>query len=162
VEIRADPFSPAWAEGGRRFGYSIRATLADGAHVHYLTSRALSRPQTTWPGDLTIVGEEGTLEWDGSGAAVTLRRQLPTHDYRDQHLATGPVTYVSYESPRDTVGGPGSAHSSTMQMVRALVDAIREGRPHPNDIADNWASFATAMAAVGSAQTGKPVAVAPE
>jgi len=162
TEIQAHPFTPPWAEGGRRFGYSMRATLEDGTHVHYLSSRALSRPQTTWPGNLVLVGEEGTLEWDGGGAAVTLVRELPTHNYRDQHLARGPVSYVSYESPRDTVGGPGSAHSSTMQMVRALIAAQREGRPHPNDLDDNWVSFATAMAAVESAQTGRPVRVATE
>ena len=162
TEIQAHPFSPPWAEGRRRFGYSMRATLEDGTHVHYLSSRALSRPQTTWPGNLVLVGEEGTLEWDGGGAAVTLVRELPTHNYRDQHLARGPVSYVSYESPRDTVGGPGSAHSSTMQMVRALIAAQREGRPHPNDLDDNWVSFATAMAAVESAQTGRPVRVATE
>jgi predicted dehydrogenase len=160
AEVHAHPFTPPWAAGPRRFGYSMRATLEDGTHVHYLTSRALSRPQTTWPGNLVIVGEEGTLEWDGAGAAVTLSRELPTHDYRDQHLARGPVSYVSYESPRDAVGGPGSAYSSTMQMVRALIAAQREGRPHPNDIEDNWVSFATAMAAVESAQTGRPVRVA--
>jgi predicted dehydrogenase len=162
VEIRADPFTPSWAEGGRRFGYSMRATLEDGTHVHYLTSRALSRPQTSWPGNLAIVGESGTLAWDGSGAAVTLIRELPTHDYRDQHLATGPITYVSHGGAPGVVGGPGSAHSSTMEMVGALVAARREGRPHPNDVDDNWVSFATAMAAVESAQTGRPVRVAPE
>jgi predicted dehydrogenase len=58
-------------------------------------------------------------------------------------------------------GGAGSARSSTMQMVRALVEAIREGRPHPNDIDDNWASFATAMAALEAVQTDRPVRVAP-
>jgi predicted dehydrogenase len=162
TEVHAHPFTPPWADGPRRFGYSMRATLEDGTHVHYLSSRALSRPQTSWPGTLAIVGEEGTLEWDGGGAAVTLIRELPTHNYRDQHLARGPVSYVSYESPRDTVGGPGSAHSSTMQMVRALIAAQREGRPHPNDIEDNWVSFATAMAAVESARTGRPVRVATE
>jgi predicted dehydrogenase len=162
TEIHAHPFTPSWAEGPRRFGYSMRAALEDGAHVHYLTARALARPQTTWPGNLVIVGEEGTLEWDGAGAAVTLSRELPTHDYRDQHLARGPVSYVSDERPRDTVGGLGSARSSTMQMVRALVAAQREERPHPNDIADNWVSFATAMAAVESAQTGQVVRVATE
>ena len=162
VEIRADPIAPPWMEGGRRFGYSMRATLEDGTAVHYLTSRALSRPQTTWPGNLVVVGEAGTLTWDGGGAAVTLVRELPTHNYRDQHLATGPVTYVSSESAPGVVGGPGSAVSSTMQMVRALVDAMREGRPHPNDLDDNWVSFATAIAAVESARTGRPVQVARE
>jgi len=60
------------------------------------------------------------------------------------------------------VVGAGSGVSSTMQMVRSLVDALREGRPHPNDIDDNWISFATAMAAVESVQTGQAVKVATE
>ena len=162
MEIRADPFTPSWMEGPRRLGYTMRATLADGTHVHYLTSRALSRPQTTWPGNLVIVGEEGTLTWDGSGAAVTLIRELPTHNYRDQHLATGPVSYVSHESAPGVVGGAGSGISSTMQMVRSFRDAIRDGRPHPNDIDDNWVSFATAMAALESVRTGQAVKVAAE
>ena len=162
AEIRADPFTPAWMEGGRRLGYSMRATLVDGTHVHYLTSRALSRPQTTWPGNLVIVGEEGTLTWDGSGAAVSLIRELPTHNYRDQHLSTGPVTYVSHEAAPGVVGGSGSSLSSTMQMVRSFVDANREDRPHPNDIDDNWVSFATAMAALESARTGKAAKVPSE
>ena len=162
VEIRADPFTPPWMEAGRRFGYSMRATLEGGATVHYLTSRALTRPQTTWPGNLVVVGEEATLTWDGATTAVTLLRELPTHNYRDQHLASGPASYVSHEGAPGVVGGAGSAVSSTMQMVRALVDAMREGRPHPNDLDDNWVSFATAMAAVESAQTGRPVQVARE
>ncbi|HEX2035813.1 MAG TPA: hypothetical protein VHS99_16670, partial [Chloroflexota bacterium] len=74
---------------------------------------------------------------------------LPTHDYREQHLASGPVSFVS----RDASGG------ATMLMVRTLVEAIRQGRPHPCDMEDNWVSFATAMAAVESAQTGQAVKV---
>ena len=60
------------------------------------------------------------------------------------------------------LGGPGNAHSSTMEMVRALVAAMREGRPHPNDVEDNWVSFATAMAALESVRTGQAVKVAAE
>jgi predicted dehydrogenase len=47
-------------------------------------------------------------------------------------------------------------------MVRELVEAIREGRPHKCDVRDNWPSFATAMAARQSAQSGMPVKVEAE
>jgi predicted dehydrogenase len=151
TEIRADAFNPEWNPPGRRFGYSMRATLEDGTHVHYLTARAAARPQTTWHGDLTIVGEEGTLSWDGNGSAVALARVLPTHDYRQQHRSTGPVSYVERGA-----GGLGT----TALMVRELMAAIAEGRPHQCDVADNWPSFATAMAAVESVQSGKAVEVA--
>jgi predicted dehydrogenase len=154
VEVRADGFNPEWNPPGRRFGFSMHATLEGGAHVHYLTSRALARPQTSWYGDLWVVGEEGALFWDGNGAAVTHHRSLPTHDYREQHLARGPVSYVDR--------GGESIQSATVTMVRELVEAIREGRRHKCDLRDNWPSFATAMAARESARTGAPVKVAAE
>ncbi|HZQ98038.1 MAG TPA: Gfo/Idh/MocA family oxidoreductase [Chloroflexota bacterium] len=152
VEIRADPFNPSWNPPGRRFGYSMRATLEDGTHVHYLACRAESRPQTSWHGVITIVGDEGALTWDGNGPAVTYSRRLPSPDPRQQQLAVGPVSYVN----NGTVG------NATMNlMVRELVDAIREGRPHQCDVADNWPSFATAMAALESVRGGGvPVKVA--
>jgi predicted dehydrogenase len=49
-----------------------------------------------------------------------------------------------------------------LQLVRAVVRAIRAGRPHPNDLQDNWPSFATAMAALESVRTGQAARVAPE
>jgi predicted dehydrogenase len=150
AEIRADPFNPEWNPPGRRFGYSMRASLEDGTHVHYLTARAGARPQTTWHGNLTIVGEQGALSWDGNGSSVTLSRVLPTHDYRQQHLSTGPLSYVERGA-----GGLGT----TNLMVRELVAAIAEGRPHQCDIADNWPSFAAAIAATESVQRGQAVKV---
>jgi predicted dehydrogenase len=167
VEIRADPFSPAWNASGRAFGYSMRATLADGTHVHYLTRRAMARPQTTWYGDLWIVGEEGALFWNGVGPTVALSRTLPSENYRDHHLATGPVGFVNREGSASAIGPVGQPNrqggaSATIVMVRELVAAMREGRLHPCDIDDNWVSFATAMAAVESAETGQAVKVAAE
>jgi predicted dehydrogenase len=45
-------------------------------------------------------------------------------------------------------------------MLRALVGAIREGKPHPCDVEDNWASFAASQAAVESARAGRPIEAA--
>jgi predicted dehydrogenase len=151
VEICADPLNPPWNDSPRKFGYSIRATLEGGLPVHYLTCRALARPQTTWFGNLWIVGEEGALYWDGRGGAVTLSRTLPSHNAQEQHVASGPVSYAERAIPGIADGA--------VHMARALVEAIRTGRPHPCDIEDNLVSFATAMAAIESAQTGQPVKV---
>jgi predicted dehydrogenase len=151
IEIRADPFNPDWSTASRRFGYSMRATLEDGTHVHYLTCSALSRPQTTWHGVMTIVGDEGTLSWDGNGPAVTHSRRLPSPNPRQQQLAVGPVSYVDNGT---------SGNRTTNLMVRELMSAVAEGRPHSCDVADNWPSFATAIAAVESVRSGQPVKVA--
>lgn len=149
AEIYARPFDPAWNTSNRRFGYSIHATLESGAHVDYLTCRALAREQTTWYGDLTIVGESGALSWDGVGSAVTLSKVLPSASPQEQRLLSESLDIATV--PPD---------QATTAMFRALVAAIREGKPHPCDIDDNWPSFAASHAAVESARTGRPVEVA--
>ena len=148
VEIYAKPFDPVWNTSNRRFGYTIHATLENGTHVHYLTCRALAREQTTWFGDLEIVGEAGALAWDGVGTAITLSKVIPSDNPQEQRLATESLSYVD-------VPPEGSATA----MFRALVRAIREGTRHPGDVEDNWVSFATSLSAVESARTGRPVEV---
>jgi predicted dehydrogenase len=149
AEIYARPFDPDWNTSGRHFGYSIHATLENGTHVDYLTCRALAREQTTWYGDLTIVGEGGALAWDGVGSAVSLSTVLPSKNPQEQRLLDESLDYS--QVPPD---------QATTAMFRALVDAIRAGKPHPSDAEDNWASFAASQAAVESARTGRPVEVA--
>ena len=151
LEVRAEPFNPTWNALGRSFGYSIRATLASDIHVHYLTCRAMSRPQTTWFGNLWIVGDKGALFWDGEGVIPTLTRSLPTHSTPEQHISSGPVSFVNYAIP--------GIRDGTVRMIHALLEAIREGQRHPCDIEDNLVSFATAIAAMESAETGKPAKV---
>jgi predicted dehydrogenase len=147
-EIAVSPIDVEWNGPGRRFGHTMRATLERGTAVHYLTCRAMARPQSTWHGNLTIVGEDGALSWDGTSGAVTLSRLLPTHEVRQQHLAAGPVTYVE-----SGAGGLGT----TNQMVRELMAAVAEGRRHQCDVDDNWPSFAAAIAATESVQAGRAV-----
>ena len=147
-EVLVKPFDPPWNNSNRKLGYSVLATLEGGVHVHYLTSRALSRPQTTWFGNITLVGQEGTLAWDGLGP-VTLSRVAEVDDLGGARLAV--------EEIADVDSGP--AGSTATAMVRALVDAIRSGRRHPCDIDDNFVSFATSIAAAESARTGLPVKV---
>lgn len=154
AEISAVPFNPAWNQSPRTFGYSVSATLEDGTHVHYLTARALARPQTTWYGTMAIVGEQGTLQWDGESAEVTVTRARPSENPMDQRLDTERYAEVN--------SGAAGTNETVPVMLRAFFDAIRENRPHPCDVRDNWPSFATSMAAVESARTGKPVRVARE
>ena len=151
VEINVKALHPSWDESPRALIHSIQAILEDGTLIHYLYGRAaLGRPQTTWYGNLAIVGEQGTLFWDGNGSAVTLSRVLPTHNPAEQHLATGAVSYVSRTTQRGDI---------IPVMVRAFLDAIREGKPHPCNLDDNMVSFTTALAALESAETGRPTKV---
>jgi predicted dehydrogenase len=149
-EICVKAFDAPWNASSRKLGHSAYATLEDGTHVDYLTCRALARPQTTWFGNICVVGQEGTLTWDGSGP-VLLSRVVSSADPQNPKLATEAVSYVDR-------GGEGTA----LTMIRALVEAIREGTPHPCSVEDNFVSFATSIAAAESAQTGRPVKVVAE
>lgn len=154
VEISVKPFDPAWNQSGRSFGYSVYATLEDGTHIDYITARALARPQTPWYGEMWIVGDKGALSWDGDSLAVTHSESVPAESPGSQKLATEKLEFVR--------AGITNTNLPLLPLIHSFLAAIRENRPHPCDIADNWVSFATAMAAVESAQTGKTVKVATE
>jgi predicted dehydrogenase len=154
VEVFVKPFDVDWNPSQRKLGYSLFATLEDGTHVDYITGRALARPQTPWYGNLWLVGDEGALYWDGDSFDVTHTKLEPTEDFFGQELETGKLDYVKR--------GITNTNMPLAPLIRSLVDAIAEGRRHPCDVADNWPSFATAMAAVESAETGKAVRVATE
>jgi predicted dehydrogenase len=154
AEIYVKPFDPDWNPSARKLGYSAHATLANGVHVDYLTCRALARPQTPWYGTLWIVGQEGALFWDGDSATVTLSRVVPGTNSFDQSLAAESICYVDC--------GISGTNAPLVPLIRALLDAIREDRPHPCDVDDNLVSFATSMAAIRSVESGRPEVVSIE
>lgn len=158
VEVKVKPFDPSWSKIGRRFGYSIYANLADGTHIDYITARAMTRPETSWFGAMWIVGEAGSLYWDGDSFDVQLYKAAPspsaTYDPFTQSLTSEKLDYVK--------GGVTNTNGPLAPLIRSLAAAIREGKPHTCDIEDNWPSFATAMAAVESALTGETVKVESE
>lgn len=153
IEVKVKPFDPSWSKIGRRFGYSVYATLADGTHIDYITARAMTRPETPWFGAMWIVGEEGSLYWDGDSFDVQLYRATPS-------VSAGPFAQSLTSEKLDYVkGGVTNTNGPLAPLIRSLAAAIREGKPHVCDIDDNWPSFATAMAAVESALTGEAVKV---
>ena len=158
VEVKVKPFDPSWSKIGRRFGYSMYATLADGTHIDYITARAATRPETPWFGAMWIVGEEGSLYWDGDSFDVQLYRAAPSSSASAapfaQSLVSEKLDYVK--------GGVTNTNGPLAPLIRSLAAAIREGKPHSCDIEDNWPSFATAMAAVESALSGESVKVEEE
>jgi hypothetical protein len=73
--------------------------------------------------------------------------------------------------PRTNGGtdGPAASHrrarrcpSPPHDMGGSVLAAIAEDRPHQGDLEDNFVSFATTMAAIEAAETGRPVKVATE
>lgn len=154
VEISVTPFDVDWQPSSRRFGYSVVATLENGVHVTYTTARALARPQTPWYGILWVVGETGALFWDGDSSAINCSRVVDTPDVSDQTLTTESYAYFD--------PGIRGTNAPLLPMIHELADAIKSDRRHACDIDDNLVSFATAMAAVESARSGRTVPITRE
>ncbi|HVA87752.1 MAG TPA: Gfo/Idh/MocA family oxidoreductase [Candidatus Saccharimonadales bacterium] len=152
VEVSVTPFDVDWNPSSRKFGYSMTASLENGIHVDYLTARALARPQTPWYGTLWIVGETGALAWDGDSPAVRLSRVVEGNDPFGQEVQTDSLAYVDR--------GISGTNLPLLLMIRELDEAIAANRRHACDLDDNLASFATSLAGVESARTGRPVRVA--
>ena len=151
VEIAVTPFDVDWNPSNRKFGYSAVAQLENGIHVDYLTARALARPQTPWFGSLWIVGEGGALSWDGDSSAINVSRVVEAEDPFGQEIQT--ETLIYYDR------GVSGTNAPLLPMIQELDDAITNDRRHACDIDDNLVSFATSMAAVESARSGRPVRV---
>lgn len=149
-DIYVRPFDVPWNQTGLGFGYTAVASLEGGVQVNYLYARALAREPTSWFGRMTIVGETGTLTWDGEAAEIGLDRVSagPTGEAIREHEM---LAYVD----RGLIG----TNAPVVAMVRAFVEAIRENRRNPNDIEDNMVSFATTMAALDSIDSGHPMPV---
>ncbi|HEX5418157.1 MAG TPA: Gfo/Idh/MocA family oxidoreductase [Chloroflexota bacterium] len=152
VEISVTPFDVEWNPSSRKFGYSAVARLENGVHVHYLTARALARPETPWFGTLWIVGETGALSWNGDSSEISLSRVTGGKEQFGQELRT--ETLARYNR------GISGTNAPLLLMIGELNAAIAAGRAHACDIDDNLVSFATSMAAVESARSGRPARVA--
>jgi|GEM_PF-5491606 len=151
VEVSVTPFDVSWNPSVRKFGYSLTARLENGVHVTYLTARSLARPQTPWYGTLWIVGQDGALAWDGDSSAVSLSRVGAGTDPFVQEIKSEPLAYVDR--------GISGTNAPLLLMIRELDAAIAANRRHACDLDDNVVSFATSMAAVESARTGRPARV---
>lgn len=101
-----------------------------------------------------IVGDLSALDWDGETFDVTLPQSLPVDCFLNQKLSREKIGFVE--------NGITNTSMPLAPLISSLASAIRENQPHSCDVEDNWASFATAMAAVESDQTGLPVKVPTE
>jgi predicted dehydrogenase len=103
--------------------------------------------QTPWESQWRVLGQRGTLTWDGN---ETLRAQVAKTDGKpdyfsetaDVPVAVSPLPYTSHEA-----------------LIRDFVDCVRTGRRPETDCHDNIKSLAMVLAAVRSAHAGRRVTV---
>ena len=121
--------------------------MGGGAVFTYRGSWCADGAPTSWEASWRIVGERGSLTWDGFDA---IRAEAVDGDARDGRFARTKPIEVPPLDPADRVGG----HLGVMQDFLAAV----EGGPPPETAgADNLKSLAMVFGAVASAEAGRPV-----
>ena len=122
--------------------------MGAGAVFAYRGSWCADGERTSWEGSWRIVGERGSLIWDGFDAIRAETRS----DARDGLFDSVTPAEVPPLDAVDRVGG----HLGVMQD---FVAAVRGGPPPETAGADNLKSLAMVFAAIKSADAGHPVNV---
>ena len=121
--------------------------MGGGAVFTYRGSWCADGAPTSWEAAWRLIGERGSLTWDGFDA---IRAEVVDGDARDGRFARTRPIEVPPLDLADRVGG----HFGVMQDFLAAV----EGGPPPETAgADNLKSLAMVFGAVASAEGGRPV-----
>lgn len=161
--LGSDPVSVyclEWNPQGSWYAHGSSAVcvfqMSDGSVFNYRGSWCSEGFDTTWEADWRVIGQRGSLRWDGSEAltaSVVSRAPARTADggwaeFRSQHREFP----LPPADPRDAVAG----HEGT---IRDFLAALRDGRDPETVSSDNIKSLAMVFAAIESAQLERKVAV---
>jgi len=134
-----------------RQGSSAAATfdLGDGKVFTYRGSWCADGFRTSWEGAWRIVGERGSLVWDGFDNLSAEVVRSPREGLFDmvEPLEVPPL------DPRDRIGGH-------LGVVQDFVRAVETGTEPETRGTDNFKSLAMVFGAVESAETGSRVTIA--
>jgi predicted dehydrogenase len=121
--------------------------MSGGVVFSYRGSWCADGLRTSWEGSWRILGERGSLAWDGLDS---IRAEAIENGPRDGLFAPTKPAEVPALDPSDRVGG----HLGVLQDFLAAV----EGGPRPETAGrDNLKSLAMVFGAVASAEAGRPV-----
>lgn len=151
---QADPVSvycKEWNPAGSWYERDASAIaifeMSDGLVYTYRGSWCAEGLNTTWESDWRAIGTQGSLKWNGGeGFAAQVVDEPGGFRYKVKDLAVPPV---------DTAGKD-QGHAS---IIREMVEAIQTGQPPETICTDNIKSLAMVLAALESAELGRPVEV---
>ncbi len=140
-EILAHSFRPSWSWFSGNPSASVVMQLERGIQVHYFGSWVSRGKETSWNGDIRIVGDHGAIE-----------------------MINDEITLWTGEAPENAVcrvidqipAKLGDRASS----LDDFVTAVRQSRIPATPIQDNIRSFEMTCAAIQSAKSGMPVRLA--
>ncbi len=139
----------SWYAGG---GASAMATFqfSDGVVFSYRGSWCAPGLRTDWNADWSVVGEHGTLRWDG---ARDLRGERVVDGWDGRGFQPG-VEPIECEIPAMLPAQLGHAG-----VMTDFVRSVRSNEVAPTDLADNIFSIEMVDAAVRSARSGEVVSL---
>ena len=119
--------------------------MSDGVVLTYRGSWAAEGLRTSWESAWRLVGDDGTLTWDGAEGFAAERPASRTG------LLSEPASIdVPPLDPGDRIGG----HEG---VIRDFLDAVRTGRLPECPGSDNIRSLAMVLGAIRSAETGRRI-----
>jgi predicted dehydrogenase len=122
--------------------------MADGALFTYRGSWCAEGLRTSWESSWRVVGERGTLTWDGYD---DLRAEVAS-GAREGILNKPEAIEVPPLDPRDRIGG----HRG---VIQDFVAAVKNGGQPETAGSDNIKSFAMVLSAIESAEAGRRVEI---
>jgi predicted dehydrogenase len=140
TEIFAHSFRPAWSWFSGNPSASVTVQFAEGVIVNYFGSWVARGKETTWNGNIRIVGEKGAIEL--------------VDDNIEVHLYDGAQKIESYIV--EPVSMPYDERTSSLND---MVKAIHNGSKPATSIENNIRSFELVCAAIQSAQQGRKINV---
>jgi predicted dehydrogenase len=150
----ADPVSvycKEWNPAGSWYDHDAAAVavfeMSDGIVYTYRGSWCAEGVNTTWESDWRIVGDKGSVTWDG-GEAFRAQVVTATGGFHSEWSAAA----VPPPHPDDRVG----AHAG---QIADFCDCVRTGRVPETNGADNIKSLAMVLSAIESAQAHREIAV---
>jgi predicted dehydrogenase len=119
---------------------TVVITMVDGAIATYNASWVYRGMETAWLGRWNLIGSGGSIHWEG----------------RD-----GPITMIHQNGARKNIVSAAISRSSLHAVLADFAQSLRNGSPPETTGEDNIRSFQIAMAAIESADTGKPIILNP-
>ena len=149
----ADPvsvFAADWNPSGSWYRHGASAVaffeMSNGLRFTYRGSWCSEGLNTSWEGSWRAVCEQGSLAWNGSD------------EVRGEREAGGESLIHTF-APIEVAGEEPLEYTGHAGVIRDFFDALRTGTKPMTDCEDNIKSIAMVLAAVESAETGRPVAI---
>lgn len=155
--IGADPTSvycKEWNPSGSWYDHDASAIaifeMTGGAVYTYRGSWCAEGMNTSWECDWRIIGENGSVKWDG-GSNFQIQVVAETGDF----FSKWEDVEIPPHDPKEKIGG----HEG---LIKEFIRCVQTGGTPETICTDNIKSLAMVFGAIESAEAGKPVEISPK